>query len=85
MHTNRDGILNHLGSQSQYNANMYLEQQGIPASYGRTASHMIFTSPNKGASISDQFIITPYKKLPDLRYTLGYQNGGKLCKRLKNI
>ena len=85
LHTNRNGTLNHLGSQSQYNANMYLEQQGIPTSYGRTASHMVFTSPNKGASISDQFIITPYKKLPDLRYTLGYQNGGKLCKKLKNL
>ena len=46
---------------------------------------MIFTSPNKGASISDQFIITPYKETPDLRYTLGYKNGGKLCKKLKNL
>ena len=78
IHTNRYGMLNHLSGESQYNANMYLEQQGIPTSYGRTASHMIFKSPNKGASISDQFIITPYKKTPDLRYTLGYQNGGKL-------
>ena len=78
MHTNRDGMLNNLSSGSLYNANMYLEQQGIPTSYGRTASHMIFTSPNKGASISDQFIITPYKETPDLRYTLGYQKGGKL-------
>ena len=85
IHTNRYGMLNHLSGESQYNANMYLEQQGIPTSYGRTASHMIFKSPNKGASISDQFIITPYKKTPDLRYTLGYQNGGKLCKKLKNI
>lgn len=85
MHTNRYGMLNHLSGESQYNANMYLEQQGIPTSYGRTSSHMIFTSPNKGASISDQFIITPYKETPDLRYTLGYKNGGKLCKKLKNI
>ena len=85
LHTNRNGMLNHPSSQSQYNANMYLEQQGIPTSYGRTASHMVFTSPNKGASISDQFIITPYKETPDLRYTLGYQNGGKLCKKLKNL
>ena len=85
LHTNRYGMLNHLGSESQYNANMYLEQQGIPTSYGRTSSHMIFKSPNKGASISDQFIITPYKETPDLRYTLGYKNGGKLCKKLKNI
>lgn len=85
MHTNRYGMLNNLSGESLYNTNMYLKQQGIPTSYGRTASHMIFTSPNKGASISDQFIITPYKETPDLRYTLGYQNGGKLCKKLKNI
>lgn len=85
MHTNRYGMLNNLSGESLYNTNMYLKQQGIPTSYGRTASHMIFTSPNKGASISDQFIITPYKETPDLRYTLGYQNGGKLCKKSKNI
>ena len=84
-HTNRYGMLNHLSGESQYNANMYLEQQGIPKSYGRTASHMVFKSPNKDASISDQFIITPYKETPDLRYTLGYKNGGKLCKKLKNL
>lgn len=85
MHTNSNGMFNDKNSQSLYNAGIYLEEHGIPTSYGRTASHMVFKSPNKGASISDQFIITPYKKLPDLRYTLGYQNGGKLCKKLKNI
>ena len=85
MHTGRDGMFNSLNSTSQYNANRYLRQQGIPQSYGRTSSHMIFMSPNEGASISDQFNITPYSKIPNLRYTLGYQKGGKLCKKLKNI
>ena len=49
----------------------------IPNSYNRRASHMIFLSPNEGASISDQFIITPgYQK--ELKYTLGYKKGGKI-------
>ena len=75
MHTNSNGMFNNMNSQSRYNAGIYLEEYGIPKSYGRTASHMVFKSPNKDASISDQFIITPYKETPDLRYTLGYQNG----------
>lgn len=59
-----------------YNVHKYIKSAGLPNSYGRTASHMIFLSPNKGASIADQFIITPGN--PNIRYTLGYKNGGKL-------
>ena len=59
------------------NANRYLRAMNIPNAYNRAASHMTFLSPNKGASIASQFIITPgYKK--ELKYTLGYNNGGKL-------
>lgn len=73
----------HTGNQSkfypidiQYNVNKYIKSVGLPSSYGRTSSHMIFLSPNKGASIADQFIITPGN--PNIRHTLGYKNGGKL-------
>lgn len=85
MHTSREGIFNSHSSTSLYNVNRYLEQQGVPQSYGRTSSHMIFTSPNEGASILDQFNITPYGTIPNLRFTLGYQNGGKLRKKSKNV
>ncbi len=75
----------HTGNQSkfypidiQYNVNKYIKSVGLPSSYGRTSSHIIFLSPNKGASIADQFIITPGN--PNIRYTLGYKNGGKLLK-----
>lgn len=86
MHTSREGVFRDLNLKSVQSANDYLKSQRIPSSYGRTDSHMVFNSPNEGASILDQFNITPYNKLPrQLRYTLGYQKGGKLCKKLKNI
>lgn len=72
---------------AERNANRYLQSMNIPNSYNRRASHMIFLSPNEGASISDQFIITPgYQK--ELKYTLGYKKGGKIdiiTKRQYNI
>ena len=50
----------HTGNQSkiypsdvQYNVNKYIKSVGLPKSYNRTASHMIFLSPNEGASIAD--------------------------------
>lgn len=61
-----------------YNIHKYIKSVGIPNSYGRTASHMIFLSPNKGASIADWFTITPGN--PNIRYTLGYKNGNKIEK-----
>ena len=76
MHTNSASIINE-SITAERNANRYLQSMNIPNSYNRRASHMIFLSPNKGASISDQFIITPgYQK--ELKYTLGYKKGGKL-------
>lgn len=77
MHTNRNAELRNINA--IYNNNKYLEQLGVPSSYGRTASHMIFLSPNKGASIADQFTITPGYQ--NIMYTLGYKNGGQF----KNI
>ena len=76
MHTNSASIINE-SITAKRNANRYLQSMNIPNSYNRRASHMIFLSPNEGASISDQFIITPgYQK--ELKYTLGYKKGGKL-------
>ena len=76
MHTNSASIINE-SITAERNANRYLQSMNIPNSYNRRASHMIFLSPNEGASISDQFIITPgYQK--DLKYTLGYKKGGKI-------
>lgn len=74
----------HTGNQSnlypsdiQYNVNKYIKSAGLPKSYNRTASHMIFLSPNEGASIADQFMITPGNP-KNIRYTLGYKNGGAI-------
>lgn len=74
----------HTGNQSnlypsdiQYNVNKYIKSVGLPKSYNRTASHMIFLSPNEGASIADQFMITPGNP-KNIRYTLGYKNGGAI-------
>ena len=76
MHTNSASIINE-SITAERNANRYLQSMNIPNSYNRRASHMIFLSPNEGASISDQFTITPgYQK--DLKYTLGYKKGGKI-------
>ena len=76
MHTNSASIINE-SITAERNANRYLQSMNIPNSYNRRASHMIFLSPNEGASISDQFIITPgYQK--ELKYTLGYKKGGKI-------
>ena len=76
MHTNSASIINE-SITAERNANRYLQSMNIPNSYNRRASHMIFLSPNEGASISDQFTITPgYQK--ELKYTLGYKKGGKL-------
>ena len=76
MHTNSASIINE-SITAERNANRYLQSMHIPNSYNRRASHMIFLSPNEGASISDQFIITPgYQK--ELKYTLGYKKGGKI-------
>lgn len=76
MHTNNTSIINE-SITAERNANRYLQTMNIPNSYNRRASHMIFLSPNEGASISDQFIITPgYQK--ELKYTLGYKKGGKI-------
>ena len=61
-----------------YNVHKYIKSVGLPNSYGRTASHMIFLSPNKGASIADWFTVTPGN--PNIRYTLGYKNGNKIEK-----
>ena len=71
MHTNRAISTIDESITALQNANRYLQSMNIPNSYNRKASHMIFLSPNEGASISDQFTITPgYQK--DLKYTLGY-------------
>lgn len=77
MHTNRAISTINESITALQNANRYLQSMNIPNSYNRKASHMIFLSPNKGASISDQFTITPgYQK--ELKYTLGYKKGGKM-------
>ena len=77
MHTNRAISTIDKSITASQNANRYLQSMNIPNSYNRKASHMIFLSPNEGASISDQFIITPgYQK--ELKYTLGYKKGGKM-------
>lgn len=74
MHTGNHSKL--YPSDIQYNMNKYIKSVGLPNSYNRTAAHMIFLSPNEGASIADQFVVTPVR--PNIRYTLGYKNGGKL-------
>lgn len=53
------------------------KQLNLPTSYGRNASHMVFFSPNKGASISDQFDIIPAQNinLRNIRFGLGYNDG----------
>lgn len=61
-------------------SNDYLNNKKVPNSYGRTASHMIFTSPIKGTSIQDYYNITPGFN-PDLKYTLGYKKGGLIPKK----
>lgn len=77
MHTDRASSTINESITATQNANRYLQSMNIPNSYNRKASHMIFLSPNEGASISDQFIITPgYQK--ELKYTLGYKKGGKI-------
>lgn len=87
MHTDRAPSTINESITATQNANRYLQTMNIPNAYNRKASHMIFLSPNEGASISDQFTITPgYQK--DLKYTLGYKKGGKIdimSKRQYNI
>lgn len=60
--------------------NDYLYHSGnvdIPGAYGRSASHMTFWSPNKGASIADQFDIIPASDvdLNTIKFGLGYRKG----------
>ena len=60
--------------------NDYLYHSGnvdIPVAYGRSASHMTFWSPNKGASIADQFDIIPASDvdLNTIKFGLGYRKG----------
>ena len=79
MHTDRAPSTIDESITATQNANRYLQTMNIPNAYNRKASHMIFLSPNKGASISDQFTIIPgYQK--ELKYTLGYKKGGKFTK-----
>lgn len=51
--------------------------------YGRFMAHNVFNSSAKNSTIADQFNVQ-WTALPrDTRYTLGYNQGGKLNKRFK--
>lgn len=69
-------------TEARYNTNLFLEKNNVPYDYNRSDSHMIFLSPNRGASIGDWFNVTPLEgnqfDPSGFRYTLGYQKGGKL-------
>lgn len=61
----------------------YLNSMVDPA-YSRIESHNFFTSPAENSTIADQFNVQ-WTFLPrGTRYTLGYNQGGKLNKRFKN-
>ena len=55
----------------------YLKQLNVPQQYRRNATHMVFKSPNKGASIADQFDIIPASDvdLNTIKFGLGYRKG----------
>lgn len=80
MHTRRSGTWTYSNPDAVGVADSYLEKSGIPKSYDRTDSHMIFLSPEEGASIADQFNIQLVNgtMIPNIPYTLGYKKGGKL-------
>ena len=60
----------------------YLNSMVNPA-YGRIESHNFFKSPAENSTIADQFNVQ-WTTLPrGTRYTLGYNQGGKLNKRFK--
>lgn len=75
--TNRYGSISNHDIDAVFNMNAILDKNNIPSQYLRSSSHMTFLSPNKGATISDQFEVYPFEN-QDLRFTLGYKLGGKI-------
>lgn len=71
-----NGFLPLIRSSNQiWGIRQYIDKHNVPSSYGSKKAHVVFFSPNKGASIADWF--TADRNWRE-RESLGYKKGGKL-------